>query len=91
MAVHIRTARIMRLKMATAQKGGILPSQISQYQKGGQFGETGKSTIPTHKPTYHIKRSSKIKCSKNVRDGLDKSLKDKSKRHSIQPMAAIPR
>ena len=81
----------MRLKMASAEKGGILSLQISQYQNGGQFGETGKSTTPTHKPKYHNKRSSKIKFSKNVRDSLDTSLQDKHKRHSIQPMAAIPR
>ena len=81
----------MRLKMVSAQRGGSSSSQISPYQKGGQHGETGKSTISTHKPKYHLKRPSKIKCSKSARDSLDMFLQAANKRHSIHSMAAIPR
>ena len=81
----------MRLKMVSAQRGGISASQISPLQKGGQHYETGKSTISTHKPKYHIKRPSKIKCSKSAWDSLDTFVQAKMKRHSIQSMAAIPR
>ena len=91
MAVHIRKARITRIRMVSAQRGGISCSEISPYQKGGQHGETGKSTISTHKPKYHLKEPSKIKCSKSAWDSLDTFVQAKIKRHSIQSMAAIPR
>ena len=91
MAVHIRRARSLRLKMISAQRGGMSSSPISPYQKGGQHGETGKSTISRHKPKYQLKRPSKIKCSTSIRDSLDTLLQAKRKRHSVQSMAAIPR
>ena len=91
MAVHIRKARITRLKMVSAQRGGISSPQISPYQKGDQQGETGNSTISTHKSKYQLQRPSKIKCSKITWDSLDTFVQAKIKRHSIHSMAAIPR
>ena len=91
MAVHIRKARTMRLLMVSAQRGGISSSQISPYQKGGLPGETGKSTISTHKPEYHIKRPTEMNCSKSAMYRVDTFLQVENKRHSIHSMAATPR
>ena len=91
MAVHIRKSRITRLKMVLAQTGGSSSSQISPLQKGGQQGETRKSTISTHKTKYHLERPSKIKGSKSALDNFDTFVQAKFKRHSIHSMAAIAR
>ena len=81
----------MRLLMISAQRGGISSSQISPYQKGGLQGETGKSTISTHKPEYNLKRPTEMKCSKIAMGSLDTLLQVENKRHSIHSMAATPR